>query len=78
MTITNSMQPIYLPLIYLPDVESNAQPSPYADLIQSAQANGAEFNFYNRCISSTGVHPASWENHQAYAAKIAQKCCVRS
>ena len=37
----------------------------------------ALFNFYNRWISSTGVHPVSWENHQAHAAKIAQKGYVR-
>jgi uncharacterized peroxidase-related enzyme len=37
----------------------------------------ALFNFYNRWISSTGVHPVSSENHHLHAAKIAQKGYVR-
>ena len=38
----------------------------------------ALFNFYNRWISSTGVHPVSQETHQLHAAKIAQRGYVRS
>jgi uncharacterized peroxidase-related enzyme len=38
MTATNTMEPIYLP-----DVESNPQPSVYADLIKAAQSNGSEY-----------------------------------
>jgi uncharacterized peroxidase-related enzyme len=37
----------------------------------------ALFNFYNRWISSTGVHPVSSENHHLHAAKIAQRGYVR-
>lgn len=37
----------------------------------------ALFNFYNRWISSTGVHPVSSENHSLHAAKIAQRGYIR-
>ena len=37
----------------------------------------ALFNFYNRWISSTGVHPVSAENHALHAAKIAARGYVR-
>jgi len=37
----------------------------------------ALFNFYNRWISATGVHPVSHENHALHAAKIAQRGYVR-
>jgi hypothetical protein len=37
----------------------------------------ALFNFYNRWISSTGVHPVSNENHRLHATKIAQRGYVR-
>jgi len=38
MTVATTMEPIYLP-----DVQNNPQPSPYADLIATAQANGPEY-----------------------------------
>jgi uncharacterized peroxidase-related enzyme len=37
----------------------------------------ALFNFYNRWISSAGVHPVSFENHRVHAAKIAQRGYIR-
>jgi uncharacterized peroxidase-related enzyme len=37
----------------------------------------ALFNFYNRWINSTGVHPVSSENHALHAAKIAARGYVR-
>jgi len=37
----------------------------------------ALFNFYNRWINSTGVHPVSAENHALHAAKIATRGYVR-
>jgi uncharacterized peroxidase-related enzyme len=37
----------------------------------------ALFNFYNRWINSTGVHPVSAENHALHAAKIAARGYVR-
>jgi uncharacterized peroxidase-related enzyme len=37
----------------------------------------ALFNFYNRWINSTGVHPVSAENHALHAAKIASRGYVR-
>jgi uncharacterized peroxidase-related enzyme len=37
----------------------------------------ALFNFYNRWINSTGVHPVSAENHAFHAAKIAARGYVR-
>ena len=37
----------------------------------------ALFNFYNRWISSTGVHPVSSESHRLHAAKIAQRGYIR-
>jgi alkylhydroperoxidase family enzyme len=37
----------------------------------------ALFNFYNRWIDSTGVHPVSAENHALHAAKIATRGYVR-
>lgn len=37
----------------------------------------ALFNFYNRWISSTGVHPVSTENHLLHATKIAQRGYIR-
>jgi uncharacterized peroxidase-related enzyme len=38
MTVAKSMEPLYLP-----EVENNPQPSPYAELIKAAQANGSEY-----------------------------------
>jgi uncharacterized peroxidase-related enzyme len=37
----------------------------------------ALFNFYNRWINATGVHPVSAENHALHAAKIATRGYVR-
>jgi uncharacterized peroxidase-related enzyme len=37
----------------------------------------ALFNFYNRWISSSGVHPVSLENHSLHATKIAQRGYTR-
>jgi uncharacterized peroxidase-related enzyme len=37
----------------------------------------ALFNFYNRWINATGVHPVSAENHALHAAKIAIRGYVR-
>jgi uncharacterized peroxidase-related enzyme len=37
----------------------------------------ALFNFYNRWINATGVHPVSTESHALHAAKIASRGYVR-
>jgi uncharacterized peroxidase-related enzyme len=37
----------------------------------------ALFNFYNRWISATGVHPVSSENHSLHAGKISQRGYIR-
>jgi uncharacterized peroxidase-related enzyme len=37
----------------------------------------ALFNFYNRWISASGVHPVSTENHWLHAAKIAERGYTR-
>jgi uncharacterized peroxidase-related enzyme len=37
----------------------------------------ALFNFYNRWINASGVHPVSAENHAFHAAKIASRGYVR-
>jgi uncharacterized peroxidase-related enzyme len=37
----------------------------------------ALFNFYNRWINATGVHPVSAENHTLHAAKIAARGYIR-
>jgi len=37
----------------------------------------ALFNFYNRWVSATGVHPVSFEGHQLHAAAIAERGYIR-